>query len=259
MRDLRHPIQGHRLAPIGYRKNGAPIWPIMGGSQNAGDDASGGGSNSDGANGGQGATGGNNDTGSQSGATGGDAGKKDDDDNGSQSGSGDTVARAEYEALKTRNSAADRRAAAAEAELQKIKDKDKSELEIAQRDKKTAEESVAGLQSEINNLRMKVAFLSDAQVQWHDPADALLFLTNKPEDYGLSIEDDGTVKGMKEAVKRLADSKKHLVKSDNDDGNGSGGSNASGSNVGGAGSSGKGNKGKHDEETLRKKFPALRR
>ncbi|HEY9409334.1 MAG TPA: hypothetical protein VIQ30_22625 [Pseudonocardia sp.] len=30
---LRHPITGHLLEPVGYRRDGRPIWPIMGGSE----------------------------------------------------------------------------------------------------------------------------------------------------------------------------------------------------------------------------------
>lgn len=31
-----HPLTGLPLPPVGYRKNGSPIWPIMGGSEEAG-------------------------------------------------------------------------------------------------------------------------------------------------------------------------------------------------------------------------------
>lgn len=32
-----HPLTGRPLAPVGYRRNGCPIWPIMGGSEAAGE------------------------------------------------------------------------------------------------------------------------------------------------------------------------------------------------------------------------------
>lgn len=256
MNDLRHPIRGHRLAPVGWRKNGAPIWPIMGGSQDAGSGAgtqTSGDTNSGGGSGDSGA-GGDNKDGSQSGAQSG--GGTSSDDKGTQSGAqDDKVDRAELEAIKARQAAADRRASTAEAELQKIKDKDKSELELAQRDKTTAEKQVTDLQSEVSGLKMQIAFLSDNQVQWHDPADALVLLQRNPEEYGLVIEDDGTIKNMKGAVKKLADSKKHLVKTDG--GNGVGGNQASGTNTGSAGT-GTG-KEKADAPTLKNKYPALRR
>lgn len=33
-----HPLTGAPIAPLGYRRNGKPIWPIMGGSEDAGAD-----------------------------------------------------------------------------------------------------------------------------------------------------------------------------------------------------------------------------
>lgn len=258
MRDLRHPISGNRLAPVGWRKNGAPIWPIMGGSQDAGSGAgtqTSGDTNTGGTSGDSGASGGSTDNGSQSGAQSG--GDTSSDGKGTQSGAqDDKVDRAEHDAVKARQAAADRRAATAEAELQKIRDKDKSELELAQRDKTTAEQKATDLQSEVAGLKVQIAFLSDNQVQWHDPADALVLLQRDPEEYGLVIEEDGTVKNMKAAIKKLADTKKHLVNTDA--GTGSNNGQRSGSNVGGAGA-GNRDKNKDDPETLKGKYPALRR
>lgn len=36
-----HPLTGRSLRPLGYRKSGAPIWPILGGSETAGDGTAG--------------------------------------------------------------------------------------------------------------------------------------------------------------------------------------------------------------------------
>lgn len=35
---LKHPLTGAPIVPLGYRKSGAPIWPILGGSEAAGGD-----------------------------------------------------------------------------------------------------------------------------------------------------------------------------------------------------------------------------
>jgi hypothetical protein len=73
---LRHPRTGEPIRPLGWRRNGAPIWPILGASDDEGDGAAGGSDDgSDGNDGGDADEGG--DGGDQSGEDQlGDAGKK---------------------------------------------------------------------------------------------------------------------------------------------------------------------------------------
>jgi hypothetical protein len=242
---LQHPLTGATLEPIGSRADGRPIWPILGGSQTSTEDKSGSGS------GAQSGSGDDADDDSQSGAA---SGSDGDDDDDAQSGksSDETVSRADYEAQQRRLAAADRRATELDKELKAIKDKDKSELERAREEAESATKQFEGLQSENRRLRLQVAFLSDSTVTWHSAEDALMHLER---DDSVTIDDDGKVQGMAEAIKRLAKDKEYLVKKTATTGNGATG--PSGQNVGGAGSGG-GNK-KTSRADYEKKFPALKR
>lgn len=167
----------------------------------------------------------------------------------------------DLEAVTARMKAADRNAAearkaleAANAKIKEFEDKDRSELEKAQNDAREAQEVRDKLNQTVSGLRMQVAFLSSNDVNWHDPAVALRLL----DTTDISIDDDGNVKGMKEAIKRLADGHKYLVKSkDGDAGNGDEerpprkktGDSTNGSVGGGS---------KIDRKKMEERFPALR-
>lgn len=130
----------------------------------------------------------------------------------------ETVSRSEYDKLKERLSAADRRANEAEKERKKLEQKDLGELEKAKVQVEELEQSVQSLAKEVSALRLQNAFLTNTSFTWHDPSDVLKLLKG---DDSVSIDDNGNVVGMDEAIKELAKKKPYLVKSDKADPKGS--------------------------------------
>lgn len=134
---------------------------------------------------------------------------------GTQSGAGaDTTAtseptftKAEMEAIRARMQAADQRAAKTEAELRQLRDKDLPEAEKLKRDYEEATKQVETLQAANSELALKVAFLEDNTYKWQNPKRALQ-LVDKSQ---MSIEGDGSVTGLKEALKALATSDPYLL------------------------------------------------
>lgn len=188
------------------------------------------------------------------------SGDADSDDDSGTEGQGDKENKApkdtsgddELARTRTRMKAADQRAATAERALQEIKDKDKPELERAQNRVKELEPALESAQSAIRDLRLRVAFLSDNTYSWHDPEDALRLVDMD----GVEIDDDGKVVGLKNALKALATTKKHLVKAEKDSDEDEDESEPSGSQRNGKR---KGEQKVSSREALAKKYPALRR
>jgi len=120
---------------------------------------------------------------------------------------GDTISKADYDALMERMRAADKNRTAAETRLRELEDKEKGELEIAQRDLEEHKGKVTQLQSENRELRIQNAFLASNTYKWHDPEAALALadLSN------VVIGEDGKVTGLKEALEALAKSKPFLL------------------------------------------------
>jgi hypothetical protein len=115
----------------------------------------------------------------------------------------------ELDLWKRRAAAADRAKGDLARELQTLKDKEKSDLERA-----TGE--VDRLNKELKAaLEARDAALVQAEIlkfpgyEWHDP-DTLLALIDRS---AIEIGEDGRVTGVKDAVKKLADSKPYLLKS----------------------------------------------
>ena len=102
---------------------------------------------------------------------------------------------------------------AAEKKLRDIEDADKSELEIAKRDLAELEEKTKSYPETLNALRIENAFLKLSGYNWHDPDDALEYLRKTGE---VTIDDDGTVDGLEQAVKDLAKKKPYLLKGEED-------------------------------------------
>ena len=100
---------------------------------------------------------------------------------------------------------------AAEKKLRDIEDADKSELEIAKRDLTELQEKTKAYPETLNALRIENAFLKLSGYDWHDPDDALEYLRKTGE---VTIDDDGTVDGLEQAVKDLAKKKPYLLKSE---------------------------------------------
>lgn len=103
---------------------------------------------------------------------------------------------------------------AAEARLRAIEDKDKSEMEILKRDHEELLEKTKDHDSTLNKLRIENAFLKLTGYNWHDPDDALDRILKDPD---VTINDDGSVDGLKDAVKELASKKPYLLKAGEDD------------------------------------------
>lgn len=138
-------------------------------------------------------------------------------DNGTQSGTAKVytqaeidAAAAETETIRKRMTAADQRAAKLEAELQQIRDKDLPETEKLQRDFAAAQEQVATLQTANTELALQNAFLKDNTFTWHNP-DRALKLADLSQ---VEVRPDGTVIGLKDALKNLATSDAYLVKTE---------------------------------------------
>lgn len=165
-----------------------------------------------------------NGEGAQSGAEGTQSGAGESTDNGSpntgtsgesaQSGAAQTtpteesVSKSELEQQRARTKAADERAARLDAELKQLRDKDLPEVEKLKRDYEETQKQVTVLQDRNTQLALENAFLKDNTYTWHNPGRAL-----KLVDLGqVTIEEDGTVSGLKDALKALSTSDPYLIK-----------------------------------------------
>lgn len=127
---------------------------------------------------------------------------------GTQSGAEETVSKADLVKQQERTRAADERAAKVEAELKKLRDKDLPEHEKLARDYEEATKTVEALRVTNAQLALDNAFLSDNSYEWQNPKRALQLIDRSQ----VTIEDDGTVSGMKDALKALATSDPYLLK-----------------------------------------------
>lgn len=125
-----------------------------------------------------------------------------------QTSTADTVARSELEQQRARTKAADERAARLDAELKQLRDKDLPEIDKMRRDFQAAQEQVTALQSTNQKLALEVAFLKDNTFTWHNPETALKLVDLSQ----VTIEEDGSVSGLKDALKALATQNDFLVK-----------------------------------------------
>lgn len=118
------------------------------------------------------------------------------------------VPQAEVDAVRERMRAADQRAAKFEQELRQLRDKDLPEADKLKRDFEESQQQVKTLTDTNNALALKVAFLSDNTYSWHN-AERALKLVDLSQ---VEINADGSVSGLKEALKALATSDPYLVK-----------------------------------------------
>ena len=165
-------------------------------------------------------------------------------------GNTDTISKEEYDRLKARMQAADRRASAAEAKVKQHEDAGKTELDRMTGERDDALKRAETAQQALNDERIANAFLTSNKVAWHDPADALAMLRSRYMD-GVEIDESGRVTGMEKAIQQLAKEKKYLVNS------GSSTSSTDDAMNGKRKGDGKDNKSKDDE--LAKRMPALAR
>lgn len=148
------------------------------------------------------------------------SGEDDDDDDDDTSGA--TVPIGKFLKTQNRMKAADRRANTAEAKIAELEPIAAKVPELEKQVEKGAEQ--------IKKLRIDNAFLT-SDVEWVD-AEAALRLVDLSE---VEIKDDGTVKGLKEALEALAKAKPYLVKPKDEEAKGKKGK-------------GKGKAGENDEE-----------
>lgn len=230
---------GALFQPIGYIK-GRPVWPVLGGApedEGASGTGDAGQSAGDGTGDEQGT---GTDTTTDDGAEG--SGNESQGDSNTQPSAEDLAA--ELARVRARMQAADRRASAAEAKVKEFEDKDKSELQKATETAQEATRALEEAQQKLRDQQMLVAFHSSNKYDWHDPSLALKELDTEL----ITVEDDGTVKGMDKALEKLAKAKPFLVKKEEKSGGKSGGS----FNGGGGKSSGP------DASTMATKYPAIR-
>lgn len=205
---LRHPHTGALIKALGFKRNGDPIWPVLGAAPDDADDG--------------------DDTPPDDGDDA-DDGDDEDDDTDADSGktkkkpkkSGDdedddeeTVPKWKLDKLHTRMTAADRRA----SELQKQLDDLKATKDINPEVKKELDElksKMGPVQTERDTLRLHVAFLTNNTIKWRDP-EAALKLVDLSE---VEFDDKGRVdkRALKAALKDLAASKSYLVADDTAD------------------------------------------
>lgn len=151
-------------------------------------------------------------TGAQSGAA----------DSGTQTATEPTISKAQHDQLKAQLAAADRKRQEAEGQLQQLRDKDLPEAERAKRELEGLRQENADLKTKLKANAINTQFLMDNTHDWHNPQAALALLDRN----GLTVGDDYSVAGMKDALKALAAAHPYLLKtsaSNNNDSNNNGG------------------------------------
>jgi hypothetical protein len=202
---LRHPHTGALVTALGYKRNGDPIWPVMGAAPDDDGDPGGDDTPPDDDD----AADADDDEGDDDTKTKKSKGKKDDDDD------EETVPKWKLDKAHTRMTAADRRA----SDLQKQLDELKATKDLNPEVKREIEELRAKLTpvtEERDKLRIHVAFLTTNTIKWRDP-EAALKLADLSE---VEFDDKGKIdkRALKAALKDLAASKPFLVNVDDEDG-----------------------------------------
>jgi len=183
-----------------------------------------------------------------------------DDDSGTggegSNGKGETISRADYDALMRRMKAADKRASAAEKKVKQKEREEQSELERSQSERDEYKSDAETFAAENRNLMAQVSFLKQKDFKFKNPAAAL-----KLADLSDVFTDDGEIddNAMKDALKQVADENPYMLVS-SDEGDGNEDEENSSKRSGGQVNSGKNQRGKKpDKAALRKKYSNLRR
>ncbi len=215
----RHPKTGEVVTPIGYRRNGTAIWPVLGASSDDPDDPA---------------------------YTGGGTGKvedddeddedeeeddEDEDDDKSSKGKGkhakddedddedDENEKPKYsqrdmDRMKNRMRAADKRSSELETRLRKLEDKGKKPEELTAREERERERENEKREAELRATRFENAFFrSSSDIQWVDEDDAFAAALRAGIMDDVTDE-DGTIdrKALARSLRDLAKKKPHLVK-----------------------------------------------
>lgn len=164
------------------------------------------------------------------------------------------VTREDFDRIQNQLRAADQRRAAAEKKAQELEDAKLSEAERTVKQLDEAKAQNSQLQSQIKELRIQNAFVTDNTHDWHDSRAALKLADLS----GVTIDDDGTVKGLKEALEAVAKSAPYLLKPKADAGAEGAGQPAQQQQTGVTGVAGGGNGASgNDKAGLTKRFPQL--
>lgn len=190
---LVHPRTGLLLVPLGYRRNGAPIWPILGAAENDGDQGdAGAGTGTDGNDGegqGDGSEGDGTGTGTDGEDSLGDAGKK------------------ALDAMKAERNAAKKEARDLKAKLDEALKPKPAEGELPDPDALREEGRRAALE-QANQRVIRSEVKAAATGKLADPADALQFL----DLTSFEVDDDGNVdtQDLADAIDELLRTKPYL-------------------------------------------------
>lgn len=118
------------------------------------------------------------------------------------------VSREEFDRLRAQLAAADQKRAEAERNFAQLRDKDVPELQKATRDLQEAQAALAERDQRISALQVENSFFKDNTFDWHSPAAALQLLDRSR----ITVDNDGNVTGMKDALKALATAQPFLLK-----------------------------------------------
>ena len=118
------------------------------------------------------------------------------------------VSREEFDRLRAQLAAADKKRQEAEAAHAQLRDKDMPQLQKLERDLQDATKAREELAAVNQGLRVENAFLTANDLEWHNPSAALQLLDRTK----ITVDSDGNVQGMKEALKALATAHPYLLK-----------------------------------------------
>lgn len=129
---------------------------------------------------------------------------------GNGSGTGnqeETVSRTDFDAVTRRMQAADKRAAEFEQKLRELTQKDLPEAEKLKAEHEAATQKLSQLSETNRKLVLENAFLKDNTHKWKNPGTAMKLVDLS----GVTIDDEGHVVGLKDALKKLANSEPYLL------------------------------------------------
>lgn len=186
-----------------------------------------------------------------------DADDDQDDKGAGKADSEKTVSEAKYLQIKKHLSEADRKKAELEAELKALKTKDLPEVEKLRAEHEEAAKAAEKYKVQFQTMARTNAFLtasSDLKIAWANTASALKLA--ELED--LEINEDGSVDGIKDAVKALAKDHPYLLAPKDSEEDGKSTPPAKSGSVVGSKKKGTKPEGEYTPEELRRRFGALR-